>query len=92
MSSYEVSDMPVIDGDQLVGTVRESKLMASVIADRDTIEREIAAYMERPVPIFESQEPVDAAIKALKDVPMIVVREFGRFTGVLTRHDVLEFL
>lgn len=92
MSSYEVSDLPVIDGDQLVGTVRESKLMASVIANRETIEREIAAYMERPVPIFESQEPVDAAIKALKDVPMIVVREFGRFTGVLTRHDVLEFL
>jgi len=92
MSSYEVSDLPVIDGDQLVGTVREAKLMGAVIVNRSTIESEIATLMERPVPTLDAQEPVDAAIKSLKDVPMVVVREFGRFTGVLTRHDVLEYL
>lgn len=92
MSSYEVSDLPVVDADQLVGTVREAKLMGAVIANRETIEHEIAAYMERPAPIIDAQESIDVAIKALKDVPMVVVREYGRYMGVVTRHDVLEFL
>lgn len=92
MSSYEVSDVPVIDGDDLVGTVRESRLMGAVLANRKTIEDEISTLMDAPVPIVDSQEPIDSAIKSLRDVPMIVVRDFGRISGVLTRHDVLEYI
>lgn len=92
MSSYEVSDLPVIDGDQLVGTIRESKLMGAVIQDRLVVEQPVSEFMEAPSPIIDAHADVQAAIKMLRSTPMIVVREFGRLIGVLTRHDVLEYL
>lgn len=92
MSSYEVSDLPVIDDETLVGTTRESKLMSAVIGDRLVLERPVADFMEQPAPIVDAHEHVQTAITTLKTSPMIVVSEFGRLSGVLTRHDVLEYL
>jgi cystathionine beta-synthase len=92
MSSYEVSDLPVIDDDTLVGTTRESKLMSAVIGDRLVLERPVADFMEQPAPIVDAHEHVQTAISTLKSSPMIIVSEFGRLSGVLTRHDVLEYL
>jgi cystathionine beta-synthase len=92
MSSYELSELPVIDGDELKGTLRENKLMAAVIDDRSVVERSIAPYMERAVPILDAHDDIQAAITRLRDVPMVVISEFGKLTGVVTRHDVLEYL
>lgn len=92
MSSYEVSDMPVIENEELVGIVRENKLMAAVIDNRVNIERSVSDMMERPSPIIDAHADVSEAIALLKDNPMIVAREFGRLIGVLTRHDVLDYL
>jgi len=92
MSSYEVSDLPVIANDEFVGIIRENKLMSAVIEDRTNIERTVTDYMERPAPVMDAHEDVSAAIIRLKDNPMVMVREFGRLVGVLTRHDVLDYL
>ncbi|HLP27233.1 MAG TPA: cysteine synthase [Candidatus Didemnitutus sp.] len=92
MSSYEVSDVPVIDADTLAGTVRENKLMSAVIEDRLVLERPVAQYMEAPAPIVDAHEDVQTGINMLRNTPMIVVSEFGRLSGVVTRHDVLEYL
>lgn len=92
MGSYEVSDVPVIDNEELVGTIRETKLMGAVINDRAVIEQSIASFMDRPSPIIDAHGDIQSAIIALKDAPMLVVAEFGRITGVLTRHDVIGYL
>ncbi|MCX6140254.1 MAG: cysteine synthase [Candidatus Kapabacteria bacterium] len=92
MSSYEVSDVPVIDGDTLVGTVRENKLMSAVIEDRSALDRKIENEMDTPAPIVDAHEDVQTGINMLRNTPMIVISEFGRLSGVITRHDVLEYL
>lgn len=92
MSSYEVSDLPVIANEEFVGIVRENKLMSAVIEDRTNIERTVTDYMERPAPVMDAHDDVSAAITRLKDNPLVMVREFGRLVGVLTRHDVLDYL
>lgn len=92
MSSYEVSDLPVIDGDEHVGVIRENRLMAAVIDDRRSIERNVRDFMEAPAPILDAHEDLQNAIKRLRNVPMVLVQEFGRISGVITRHDVLEWV
>ena len=56
------------------------------------MERPVADFMEQPAQIVDAHEHVQTAISMLKSSPMIVVSEFGRLSGVLTRHDVLEYL
>lgn len=92
MQSHEVSDLPVIDGDDLVGTARENKLMSAVIENRQALSRSIREFMEAPAPIIDAHEDISKGIGLLRNVPMVVVSEFGRLSGVITRHDVLEYL
>jgi len=92
MQSHGVSDMPVIDADELVGTVRENKLMSAVIENRQALSRTVREYMEPPAPIVDAHADISKGIALLRNVPMVVVSEFGRLSGVITRHDVLEYL
>lgn len=92
MSSYEVSEVPVIGETDVIGIVRENKLMASVLENRVIIANHVTDLMEAPCPTIESHADVQAAITLLKTSPIVVVKEFGRLSGVLTRHDVLDYL
>lgn len=92
MSSYELSELPVVEADKVVGAVRENKLMAKVIQNREVMTAAISEVMEEPMPVLDANEDVQAGIAKLKEYPAIVVREFGRLIGVLSRHDVLGYL
>ncbi len=92
MSSYELSEIPVIDQGTVVGTARENKLMAAVIEERRVIERPVQDVMDKPATIIDAHEDITKAIELLRNEPMIVVSEFNKPSGVLTRHDILEYL
>lgn len=92
MSSYEVSDVPVLHEDQLQGMIRESKLMSAVINDREVLASPVTSIMEPACPEVDIHNDVQTAIQLLRNAPLIAVSEFGRIHGILTRHDVLEYL
>jgi cystathionine beta-synthase len=92
MSSHEVSDLPVIDGATLSGMVREARLMSAVINDRDLLTSPVTAIMEAPCPTVDIHNDVQTAIQLLRNAPLVAVTEFGSINGILTRHDVLEYL
>ncbi|MBI3258351.1 MAG: pyridoxal-phosphate dependent enzyme [Ignavibacteriae bacterium] len=92
MSNYELSELPVVEGDKVVGAVRENKLMGKVIENRDAMAALISETMEEPMPVLDAHEDIQSGIAELKEHPAVVVREFGRLIGVLSRHDVLGYL
>ncbi|MFN8359945.1 MAG: cysteine synthase [Candidatus Kapaibacterium sp.] len=92
MSSFEVSELPVVEHDKVVGAVRENKLMAKVIENREAMSLPVRELMEEPMPVLDASEDIQVGIATLKLHPAIVVREFGRLIGVLSRHDVLGYL
>ena len=63
MSSYELSEIPVIDDGAVVGTVRENKLMAAVIDDRSRIDQSVSTIMEGPATILDAHEDIAKAIE-----------------------------
>ena len=40
----------------------------------------------------DSHADIQSAIIALKDNHAVLVSDFGKITGILTRHDILEFI
>lgn len=92
MSSYEVSDIPVVTDTVVVGLLRENKVMSAVLDNRSAMECVVTEFMDTAPPSIEIHEPIQKAIAKLKTDPLIVVREFGRNVGVLTRHDILGYL
>ncbi|MCO6466051.1 MAG: cysteine synthase [Bradyrhizobiaceae bacterium] len=92
MRQYELSEIPVMDDAALIGTVRENRLMGAVIASREAMEQPIRIHMESPCPMLDAHADVAECIAVLKTQPMVVVEEFGKVSGVLTRHDILDYV
>jgi cystathionine beta-synthase len=92
MNTYELSALPVIDDSgKPVGSVRDNRLMARVLEDRNVLDESIAEVMEEPMPVLDAQADVREGIERLRQYPSLLVEDFGRVIGILSRHDVLRY-
>jgi cystathionine beta-synthase len=93
MSLHDVSQLPVMDGANCVGSVSESVLSVRGLEDTKVLERTVSDVMDAPFPIVDTTMPADAAVKMLgRNNPAVLVRDHGTVQGILTRSDLLQFL
>src|SRR5205085_27813 len=89
MNSYGLSQLPVLDEGRSVGSLREGKLMAKLLGKRELMEARGAEVMERGFPVVAEDLGMQSAVKHLRNSPALLVEEYGRIVGIITRHDVL---
>jgi cystathionine beta-synthase len=97
LHEYGISQAPVArdqsdDVTSLVGSIRERTLLDRVFRDPDSLQADVAQVMEGPLPLVETDDPIEVAFEHLQNQPAVVVSKDGRALGVLTRTDLLEFL
>ena len=93
MSLHDVSQLPVLDGRDCVGSVSEAAVSARALEDPKLLDAAVSAVMDAPFPIVEGTLPVDSAVKLLsKTNPALLVRGGNGMQGIVTRSDVVEFL
>ncbi|MBV8724046.1 MAG: cystathionine beta-synthase [Candidatus Eremiobacteraeota bacterium] len=93
LREYEISQLPVMHGRELVGSVNDVGVMQSVFDHADIIHEPVSEIMGRPFPALEQSEEIDRAYKLLTLAnPAIVVTDDGEPIGVLTRQDIITFL
>jgi cystathionine beta-synthase len=99
MQRYGISQIPVLRHESadsladLVGSIRERGLFERVFRSPDSLEEEVAAAMEPPLPAVEIGESVDTVFADLSaGNPAVVVASNGKPVGVLSRADLLEYL
>ncbi|HVG20499.1 MAG TPA: CBS domain-containing protein, partial [Blastocatellia bacterium] len=90
MNAYGLSQIPVLEEGKSVGSLREGKLMAKLLENRDLVQSKISDVMEKGFPVINEDVSVETAAKYLKSSPAILVEEYGRIVGIVTRHDVLN--
>ena len=92
MNKYEISSLPVLDeAGKPAGSVRDNRLMAKVLEDRNALDASISDVMEESMPVLDAQTDVKVAIERLRQSPAILVGDFGRIIGIVSRHDVLRY-
>jgi cystathionine beta-synthase len=93
MSTYNVSQLPVLDGADGVGAVSEQALMARAIGQPKILDSPVRDVMDSPFPVVDSQSPV-AELAALlsRTTPAALVRRDGTVVGIVTRYDLLHQL
>ena len=93
MSLHDISQLPVMDGANCVGSVSEWSLSAKALENSKTLDSAVADVMEPPFPMVDSSQPVDAVATLLsKANPAVLVRSNGVVTGIVTRSDMLSYL
>ena len=97
LQEHGISQAPVVrDGStevtDFVGSIQERSLLDRVFRDPDSLQSDVAEVMSAPIPMIESDDPLEAAFAELEHGPAVLVARAGRVDGVLTRSDLLEFL
>ncbi|MBI1722988.1 MAG: pyridoxal-phosphate dependent enzyme [Gemmatimonadetes bacterium] len=91
MSTYNISEIPVIDGSDCVGSLSEGPLMARTLENGTLLERAVADVMSAPYPVVDFQLPLERLTALLsRESPAVLVRREGRLAGIVTRYDVLR--
>ena len=93
MKSNGVSQLPVLDGERLVGIVTEGDLLAKLVDDHARLDTSVAEVMFRDVRTVH----VDADAGVLtelfaEDLVAIVVDGDGRLQGLVSKIDLVDFL
>jgi cystathionine beta-synthase len=90
MNELGLSQIPVLDDGKPVGSLREGHLLSKVFNDRDLLEAPVSKVMEKSFPIVDVDDDVNLVSRKLRTSPAVLIEEYGRITGIITRHDLLD--
>jgi cystathionine beta-synthase len=93
MALHDVSQLPVIDAGNCVGSVSDWSLSAKSLENTKLLDMTVSEVMDGPFPIVDIGQPVDTVAKLLsKSNPAVLVRSKGTVQGIVTRSDMLNYL
>ena len=91
MSTYNISQLPVLDGGECVGSVSEGALMAKAMESKGSLDSPVRETMEAPYPVVDAKFPLDSFSELLsRETPAALVKQNGEISGIITRYDVLR--
>jgi cystathionine beta-synthase len=90
MKAYGLSQLPVLEDGKSVGSLREGRVMTKLLDNIDLLNSPISEVMDKGFPVLNEDVPIEAAAKSLRNSPAILVEEYGRIVGIVTRYDVLN--
>jgi cystathionine beta-synthase len=90
MNSAGVTQIPVIEENRPVGSVRESRMLAKLLGDRELLNAKVGDVMEASFPVVDVDTSLAEIRRKLQKAPAVLIEDFKRITGIITRSDVLE--
>ncbi|HEV8176945.1 MAG TPA: pyridoxal-phosphate dependent enzyme [Gemmatimonadales bacterium] len=93
MSTWGVSQIPVVEDGRSVGGLVEGTLMTRALAQPSLLDRPVREVMEASFPEVEANCPTDRLGAMLtRESPAALVRKDGKLIGIVSRYDVLQQL
>ncbi len=90
MVRYGISQLPVVDGNRVVGIVTEEGIVRNLspnIADEP-----VEKIMEPPLPTVSEDTDISAIRPLLELHPGVLVTKRGELVGIITRSDLLKVI
>jgi cystathionine beta-synthase len=89
---YNVSQLPVVDNERIVGIVDESDVLLAVVRDAERFAAPVSSVMSTRLDTVSPDAPIERllAIFEREHVPILVAN--GAFLGLITRIDILNYL
>ncbi len=93
MGEYNISQIPVLKGNESLGNLTEGKLTRRVLEDPAVLSQQTSEVMEPSLPVLEAEETLDIAMKILtQQASALLVKRHEVVVGVLTRYDLIAYL
>lgn len=92
MKLYDVSQLPVMDGEKLVGIVDESDVLMHVHADEARFRDPVSVAMITDLHMLDVRSPIESLLPVFERGHVAIVIDGERFMGLITRIDLLNWL
>jgi len=92
MKLYDVSQLPVMDGDQIVGIVDESDVLLHVYADETKFRDPVSTAMISKLQMLDVKSPIEVLLPVFDAGHVAIVMDGDKFLGLITRIDLLNYL
>ena len=92
MKLYDVSQLPVMDGDRIVGIVDESDILLKVHNNPCQFQCAVSEAMITKLDLVDMRTEINALMPLFERGHVAIVVDGERFIGLITRMDVLNYL
>ncbi|MGA9334757.1 MAG: pyridoxal-phosphate dependent enzyme [Rudaea sp.] len=92
MKLYDVSQLPVMDGDKIVGIVDESDVLVHVYGDESKFADPVSTAMVSRLQMLDVNSPIESLLPVYAAGHVAIVMDGDRFLGLITRIDLLNYL
>jgi cystathionine beta-synthase len=92
MKMYDVSQMPVMEDDRIVGIVDESDVLLHVYGDEKRFLDPVATAMVSKLHVLDVTAPMETLLPVFDRGHVAIVVDGQKFLGLITRIDLLNFL
>ncbi|AWK04618.1 cystathionine beta-synthase [Flavobacterium crocinum] len=90
MRKYKISQIPVVDINGFVGSVDETDLFRSYVADKNVAEKPIKDVMGKPFPIVKLGTPIEEVSKLFTKENDAVLVDLGNgHHHIITKYDII---
>ena len=91
MRKRSISQMPVLDGRQVVGSVSEEQILEKFSLDPKRMARlRVSEVMAEAFPTASESTPISAIASLLRHHSAALVMQKGRIAGIITKADLLK--
>ena len=92
MKLYDVSQLPVMEGEKLVGIIDESDVLLHVYGDEARFGDPVATAMVSKLERLDVASPIEALLPVFDRGQVAIVMQGEQFLGLITRIDLLNYL
>jgi cystathionine beta-synthase len=90
MNEKGVTQIPVLENNASIGSLRESRILTKLIENRDLLEAKVGDVMEKSFPVVDVDASFSEIKTKLQKSPAVLIEDYKRITGIITRSDVLD--
>ena len=90
MTANSVTQIPVLEEHQSVGSLRESRILTRLLENRDLLGARVSEVMDESFPVLDVDSSFNDIKAQLQKSPAVLIEDFKRITGIITRSDLLD--
>jgi cystathionine beta-synthase len=89
---YDLSQLPVVEDERIVGILDESDVLLAVARDEAAFRRPVREFMTSRLTTVQPDTPVESLLPIFARGLVAILCEGDRFVGLITRIDVINWL
>jgi cystathionine beta-synthase len=90
MNANGVTQIPVLEENQSVGSLRESRILTRLLENRELLGAQVREVMDESFPVLDVDASFNDIKAQLQKSPAVLIEDFKRITGIITRSDLLD--